>query len=102
GRSAGRRGGLGSRGPDARRAFQGDGAGRLLEVFFFQAEDGIRDFHVTGVQTCTSDLNLKTASTDWPISGLRNSSSRSNAAPGMRSEERRVGKEGRTRWSPEE
>src|SRR5690606_40438081 len=23
-----------------------------LEVFFFQAEDGIRDFHVTGVQTC--------------------------------------------------
>src|SRR5436309_9322447 len=24
--------------------------GRLF--FFFQAEDGIRDFHVTGVQTC--------------------------------------------------
>src|SRR5690606_40682936 len=23
-----------------------------LECFFFQAEDGIRDFHVTGVQTC--------------------------------------------------
>src|SRR5690606_40248868 len=23
-----------------------------LFVFFFQAEDGIRDFHVTGVQTC--------------------------------------------------
>src|SRR5690606_39373206 len=23
-----------------------------LDVFFFQAEDGIRDFHVTGVQTC--------------------------------------------------
>src|SRR6266511_1860929 len=23
-------------------------------VFFFQAEDGIRDFHVTGVQTCAS------------------------------------------------
>src|SRR5690606_39344889 len=22
-------------------------------AFFFQAEDGIRDFHVTGVQTCT-------------------------------------------------
>src|SRR5436309_3846027 len=21
-------------------------------IFFFQAEDGIRDFHVTGVQTC--------------------------------------------------
>src|SRR5690606_39665408 len=25
---------------------------RLLFYFFFQAEDGIRDFHVTGVQTC--------------------------------------------------
>src|SRR6266511_3619792 len=28
-------------------------------VFFFQAEDGIRDFHVTGVQTCaSSDLAI--------------------------------------------
>src|SRR5690606_39989478 len=24
----------------------------VFVVFFFQAEDGIRDFHVTGVQTC--------------------------------------------------
>src|SRR5690606_39906403 len=24
----------------------------ILVCFFFQAEDGIRDFHVTGVQTC--------------------------------------------------
>src|SRR5690606_40415004 len=24
----------------------------VIGVFFFQAEDGIRDFHVTGVQTC--------------------------------------------------
>src|SRR5436309_6885816 len=24
----------------------------LIVFFFFQAEDGIRDFHVTGVQTC--------------------------------------------------
>src|SRR5690606_40280222 len=23
-----------------------------VDFFFFQAEDGIRDFHVTGVQTC--------------------------------------------------
>src|SRR5215475_5922525 len=33
---------------------------RLLTTFFFffQAEDGIRDFHVTGVQTlCSSDLH---------------------------------------------
>ena len=26
--------------------------------FFFQAEDGIRDKLVTGVQTCSSDLDL--------------------------------------------
>src|SRR5690606_40108499 len=25
---------------------------RVCFFFFFQAEDGIRDFHVTGVQTC--------------------------------------------------
>src|SRR5690606_40477179 len=25
---------------------------RIYLFFFFQAEDGIRDFHVTGVQTC--------------------------------------------------
>src|SRR5690606_40442137 len=24
----------------------------VIYTFFFQAEDGIRDFHVTGVQTC--------------------------------------------------
>src|SRR5436309_10965362 len=29
--------------------------------FFFQAEDGIRDFHVTGVQTCA--LPISTAAT---------------------------------------
>src|SRR5690606_39614333 len=31
-------------------------------LFFFQAEDGIRDFHVTGVQTCAlpiSDRHLR-------------------------------------------
>src|SRR5690606_39814927 len=32
----------------------------VVNVFFFQAEDGIRDFHVTGVQTCA-----------LPISGCR-------------------------------
>src|SRR5205807_4976535 len=29
--------------------------------FFFQAEDGIRDYKVTGVQTCSSDLIPTTA-----------------------------------------
>src|SRR5256885_14891911 len=29
-----------------------DGVGIYIFVFFFQAEDGIRDYKVTGVQTC--------------------------------------------------
>src|SRR5690606_41200061 len=28
--------------------------------FFFQAEDGIRDFHVTGVQTCALPISRRT------------------------------------------
>src|SRR5579883_2692205 len=34
----------------------------ILFFFFFQAEDGIRDFHVTGVQTCA--LPILPASVD--------------------------------------
>src|SRR5690606_39315530 len=30
-------------------------------MFFFQAEDGIRDFHVTGVQTCALPISWGTA-----------------------------------------
>src|SRR5436309_7541750 len=30
-------------------------------VFFFQAEDGIRDFHVTGVQTCALPISKRRA-----------------------------------------
>src|SRR5690606_40511451 len=29
----------------------------MIFVFFFQAEDGIRDFHVTGVQTCALPIS---------------------------------------------
>src|SRR5690606_40948775 len=29
----------------------------LLVFYFFQAEDGIRDFHVTGVQTCALPIS---------------------------------------------
>src|SRR5207302_8246901 len=31
--------------------------------FFFQAEDGIRDFHVTGVQTCALPISYSREST---------------------------------------
>src|SRR5207302_6568915 len=45
--------------------------------FFFQAEDGIRDFHVTGVQTCAlpilqvapSDPNIVYAGTGDSVGG---------------------------------
>src|SRR5690606_39609848 len=30
----------------------------ILFFFFFQAEDGIRDFHVTGVQTCALPISI--------------------------------------------
>src|SRR5690606_40456873 len=36
--------------------------------FFFQAEDGIRDFHVTGVQTCALPI-LKTIRLSYSIPG---------------------------------
>src|SRR5690606_37651160 len=29
----------------------------FIHFFFFQAEDGIRDFHVTGVQTCALPIS---------------------------------------------
>src|SRR6195952_1395091 len=64
---------------------------------FFQAEDGIRDTSVTGVQTCALPI--------WNV--LSRPTLRRNqfggAAGGRiikRSEERRVGKEGRSRGSP--
>src|SRR6266478_7762626 len=69
--------------------------------FFFQAEDGIRDLTVTGVQTCA--LPICTSPTR-PISCFRSRATRarfcSRSPPMNRSEERRVGKECRSRWSP--
>src|SRR6516165_9995795 len=68
--------------------------------FFFQAEDGIRDLTVTGVQTCALTIfrhrrprrgHGKEVIQPWLLSPPR---------PGRRSEERRVGKECRSRWSP--
>src|SRR5690606_39282407 len=34
----------------------------LILKFFFQAEDGIRDFHVTGVQTCALPISRRDSS----------------------------------------
>src|SRR5439155_9739312 len=98
--------------------------------FFFQAEDGIRDGHVTGVQTCALPIYLKKEYRNRPLMhseawdrtfggtlGKRNEDPKVQLAdmdlddidiqvifPShlslSRSEERRVGKECRSRWSP--
>src|SRR2546426_8750051 len=81
--------------------------------FFFQAEDGIRDYKVTGVQTCAlpiftanaaagGDPPRETASaisSEAPVGGTV-SGSQFDRERWRRSEERRVGKECRSRWSP--
>src|SRR3989440_4288977 len=98
----------------------------VMEVvfFFFQAEDGIRDLIVTGVQTCALPISGssrdKHATLKVITTGTRG---RAAQAPDEhssvihmriprqhscshhildqdRSEERRVGKECRSRWSP--
>src|SRR5256884_9648323 len=124
--------------------WQQDGSIRLYSpmewvlVFFFQAEDGIRDVAVTGVQTCALPISRQTGrqevsaalegervaldapahETSNPISYfvdcIRNNkpiedplSMKVNVqvmeildAARERSEERRVGKECRSRWLP--
>src|SRR5207244_7035445 len=72
----------------------------LFFFFFFQAEDGIRDDLVTGVQTCALPILRYLARR---LRGDRGSMAVEFvvAAPALvRSEERRVGKECRSRWSP--
>src|SRR5690606_40264515 len=39
----------------------------FLFFFFFQAEDGIRDFHVTGVQTCALPIFRVIVIDDHPL-----------------------------------
>src|SRR5207244_5707201 len=98
----------------------------LVFVFFFQAEDGIRDDLVTGVQTCALPI-LRRARVDAPQGvdatargrgrtadfafsiascgilsgrgvGLIEPITASDEELAARSEERRVGKECRERW----
>src|SRR5207245_4306617 len=76
-------------------------------IFFFQAEDGIRDATVTGVQTCALPIFLKKKCAKWSARHSRLSARkpRRPLPPSLRrlprhlrllsqrSEERRVGKE---------
>src|SRR3989337_3088270 len=66
-------------------------------LFFCQAEDGIRDATVTGVQTCALPIMIRRPprSTLFPYRALDLGGRRI-----IRSEERRVGKECRSRGSP--
>src|SRR5437870_10726534 len=71
--------------------------------FFFQAEDGIRDGHVTGVQTCALPIfrgsdRMWTGANSCQVN--LNTNSLASGQITTRSEERRVGKECRSRWSP--
>src|SRR5690606_40670320 len=68
--------------------------------FFFQAEDGIRDFHVTGVQTCALPILSKPVTIVLTGALACDKSFKYNSFPDVafRSEERRVGKECRYRW----
>src|SRR3712207_6982722 len=91
--------------------------------FFFQAEDGIRDIGVTGVQTCALPIYRAARTRDHtghePAERARRCDRAADGAgrcggrvenarqpvqpyavPRPRSEERRVGKECRSRWSP--
>src|SRR5438270_1364811 len=38
----------------------------IFFFFFFQAEDGIRDLTVTGVQTCALPISLRNHRRQWP------------------------------------
>src|SRR6267378_736312 len=74
--------------------------------FFFQAEDGIRDLYVTGVQTCAlpisalGETTLPKTLAQPAVGRCRPRISRRKVVlPAPRSEERRVGKECRSRWS---
>src|SRR3712207_8761363 len=94
--------------------------------FFFQAEDGIRDIGVTGVQTCALPIcdaldtlpeyvigHLEGVHHAGPLLGHLQEAVVGDDDEGVyvllepldallckRSEERRVGKECRSRWSP--
>src|SRR2546428_2332890 len=87
----------------------------LIVFFFFQAEDGIRDLIVTGVQTCALPIsNSLKAIVERAVrefghldvlvcnAGVFHHTPFLELSEGKwgRSEERRVGKECRSRWSP--
>src|SRR5204863_5111867 len=81
--------------------------GGAITSFFFQAEDSIRALYVTGVQTCALPISPGTLGIDntelaniTSTGGLTIGSATNTGGITVRSEERRVGKECRSRWAP--
>ena len=81
--------------------------GVFFFFFFFQAEDGIRDWSVTGVQTCALPIcvlsGVFSVVVGAPVEAgdsLLGAGEAGVSVLVFRSEERRVGKECRSRWSP--
>src|SRR2546422_11046826 len=94
----------------------------MFFFFFFQAEDGIRDVAVTGVQTCALPISalVRSRAAEYPCGNWKLRRGGWHGAHGSvrfdpgdlrmvggeifsranRSEERRVGEECRSRWSP--
>src|SRR5437868_13909386 len=85
---------------------------RWFVFFFFQAEDGIRDRNVTGVQTCALPICRRRLARhpEDDAGGAQGKRAAPAEAPQadrtlslqVRSEERRVGKEGRARGAREQ
>src|SRR5476651_2791383 len=63
----------------------------MIFFFFFQAEDGIRDIGVTGVQTCALPISSRSPALVRPHAPNGSTSAPLRTSP-PRSEERRVGK----------
>src|SRR5438093_4457323 len=67
--------------------------------FFFQAEDGIRAWSVTGVQTCALPIYVEPQFVGAEREVAEGRAHERERQAVLRSEERRVGKECRSRWS---
>src|ERR1041384_8478174 len=82
-----------------RSAHRRGGVGRPVgpRFAFFQEEEGIRDKLVTGVQTCALPISDRNTALE-PVQ--QSAVPQTRVRLPRRSEERRVGKECRSRWSP--
>src|SRR5438093_2368953 len=60
------------------------GCVHALSSFFFQAEDGIRDWSVTGVQTCALPISPRTSAYAAPAATAASSASAQRARTGRR------------------